>query len=77
MRISVSIALAQTQPSAVWPPDRGIDRAKCYGRNGRRPTARRSRDMIDDPNLEHDPEKHILDPDRGWTPVFGKDHALH
>jgi hypothetical protein len=31
--------------------------------------------MIDDPNLEHDPEKHVLDPDRGWTPVFGKDHA--
>jgi hypothetical protein len=24
---------------------------------------------------EHDPEKHVLDPDRGWTPVFGKDHA--
>ncbi|HKS64226.1 MAG TPA: hypothetical protein VJT13_21160, partial [Xanthobacteraceae bacterium] len=25
--------------------------------------------------LEHDPEKHVLDPDRGWIPVFGKDHA--
>jgi hypothetical protein len=24
---------------------------------------------------EHDPEKHVLDPDRGWTPVFGSDHA--
>src|SRR4029077_12279892 len=23
----------------------------------------------------HDPEKHALDPDRGWEPVFGKDHA--
>jgi ribonuclease P protein component len=23
----------------------------------------------------HDPEKHVLDPDRGWIPVFGKDHA--
>jgi thymidylate synthase len=23
----------------------------------------------------HDPEKHVLDPDRGWEPVFGKDHA--
>ncbi len=23
MRISVSIALAETQPSGVWPPDRG------------------------------------------------------
>jgi hypothetical protein len=23
----------------------------------------------------HDPEKHVLDPDRGWMPVFGKDHA--
>ncbi len=22
-----------------------------------------------------DPEKHVLDPDRGWEPVFGKDHA--
>jgi len=21
---------------------------------------------------EHDPEKHVLDPDRGWVPVFGK-----
>jgi hypothetical protein len=21
------------------------------------------------------PEKHVLDPDRGWEPVFGKDHA--
>ena len=20
---------------------------------------------------QHDPEKHILDPDRGWVPVFG------
>jgi len=78
MRISVSIALAETDSTfcslaaGSW---LGIDRAKCYGRNGRRPTARRSRDMIDDPNLEHDPEKHVLDPDRGWTPVFGKDHA--
>ena len=25
--------------------------------------------------LKHDPEKHVLDADRGWTPVFGKDHA--
>ena len=25
--------------------------------------------------LEHDPEKHVLDPDRGWAAVFGKDHA--
>jgi thiamine-phosphate pyrophosphorylase len=25
--------------------------------------------------LAHDPEKHVLDPDRGWEPVFGKDHA--
>src|ERR1043165_904876 len=25
--------------------------------------------------LEHDPEKHVLGPDRGWVPVFGKDHA--
>src|SRR5258706_302510 len=24
---------------------------------------------------EHDPEKHVLDPDRGWAPVFGSDHA--
>src|SRR6188472_2986994 len=24
---------------------------------------------------EHDPEKHVRDPDRGWAPVFGKDHA--
>jgi len=24
---------------------------------------------------EHDPEKHVLGPDRGWVPVFGKDHA--
>ena len=23
----------------------------------------------------HDPEKHVLDPDRGWAPVFGQDHA--
>src|SRR5450759_5466250 len=23
----------------------------------------------------HDPEKHVLDPDRGWEPVFGQDHA--
>jgi fumarate reductase subunit D len=23
----------------------------------------------------HDPEKHVLDPDRGWKPVFGKYHA--
>jgi ribosome-associated heat shock protein Hsp15 len=23
----------------------------------------------------HDPEKHVLDPDRGWLPVFGQDHA--
>src|SRR5664280_2929160 len=23
----------------------------------------------------HDPEKLVLDPDRGWQPVFGKDHA--
>src|SRR6187397_1550214 len=22
-----------------------------------------------------DPEKHVLDPDRGWEPVFGQDHA--
>ena len=21
--------------------------------------------------LAHDPEKHVLDPDRGWEPVFG------
>jgi 23S rRNA (adenine2030-N6)-methyltransferase len=25
--------------------------------------------------VAHDPEKHVLDPDRGWEPVFGKDHA--
>ena len=25
--------------------------------------------------LAHDPEKHVLDHDRGWVPVFGKDHA--
>jgi hypothetical protein len=25
--------------------------------------------------LVHDPEKHVLDPDRGWEPVFGQDHA--
>jgi hypothetical protein len=25
--------------------------------------------------LAHDPEKHVLDPDRVWAPVFGKDHA--
>src|ERR1041384_1949318 len=24
---------------------------------------------------EHDPEKHVLDRDRGWEPVFGQDHA--
>jgi hypothetical protein len=24
---------------------------------------------------QHDLEKHVLDPDRGWAPVFGKDHA--
>jgi nitrite reductase (NADH) large subunit len=24
---------------------------------------------------QHDPEKHVLDPDRGWEPVFGQDHA--
>ena len=23
----------------------------------------------------HDPEKHVLDPDRGWERVFGQDHA--
>jgi cbb3-type cytochrome oxidase maturation protein len=23
----------------------------------------------------HDPEKPVLDPDRGWEPVFGQDHA--
>jgi hypothetical protein len=23
----------------------------------------------------HDPERHVLDPDRGWEPVSGKDHA--
>jgi hypothetical protein len=23
----------------------------------------------------HDPEKHVLDPDRGSEPVFGQDHA--
>jgi gluconokinase len=23
----------------------------------------------------HDPEKRVLDPDRGWAPVFGQDHA--
>jgi hypothetical protein len=23
----------------------------------------------------HDPEKHVPDPDRGWEPVFVKDHA--
>jgi hypothetical protein len=22
-----------------------------------------------------DPEKHVLDPDRRWVPVFGQDHA--
>jgi TatD DNase family protein len=27
------------------------------------------------PRAEHDPEKHVLDPDRGWESVFGKDHA--
>ena len=27
------------------------------------------------PEETHDPEKHVLDPDRGWTPVFGQDHA--
>ena len=25
--------------------------------------------------IPHDPEKHVLDPDRGWEPVFGQDHA--
>jgi len=25
--------------------------------------------------LVHDPEKHVLDPDRGWEPIFGKDYA--
>ena len=25
--------------------------------------------------LVHDPEKHVLDADRGWEPVFGQDHA--
>ena len=25
--------------------------------------------------LAHDPEKHVLDSDRGWAPVFGQDHA--
>ncbi len=25
--------------------------------------------------LVHNPEKHVLDPDRGWGPVFGQDHA--
>jgi len=24
---------------------------------------------------EHDPEKHVLDLDRGWGPVFGQSHA--
>ena len=27
------------------------------------------------PRPAHDPEKHVLDPDRGCEPVFGKDHA--
>jgi hypothetical protein len=27
------------------------------------------------PFLAHDSEKHVLDPDRGWIPVFGQDHA--
>jgi hypothetical protein len=27
-------------------------------------------------HLAHDPEKHGLDPDRVWEPIFGKDHAL-
>jgi TatD DNase family protein len=27
------------------------------------------------PRSAHDPEKHVLDPDRGWNPVFGQDHA--
>src|ERR1022692_3925580 len=27
------------------------------------------------PLTAHDPEKHVLDPDRGWEPDFGKDHA--
>jgi hypothetical protein len=25
----------------------------------------------------HDPEKHVLDPDRGWEPVFGQHHAAN
>ncbi len=77
MRISVSIALAQTQPSAVWPPDRGsasIERNVTDVTGGVQQRAALAT-WIDDPPLEHDPEKHVLDPDRGWTPVFGKDHA--
>ncbi len=38
---------------------------------GRRPRRRAQCRWL----LAHDPEKHALDPDRGWTPVFGQDHA--
>jgi len=38
-------------------------------------TARRSRDMDRWSKSRACPEKHVLDPDRGWTLVFGKDHA--
>src|ERR1044072_902532 len=38
-----------------------------------RPRAARSR--TGRKRRAHDPEKHVLDPDRGWEPVFGQDHA--
>ena len=33
--------------------------------------------VLSDDDIEpaHDPEKHVLDRDRGWRPVFGQDHA--
>ena len=47
--------------------DRGRDaeRAGGGGRRAGRHAAGRGR------GIAHDPEKHVLDPDRGWVPVFG------
>ena len=78
MRISVSIALAETQPSAVWPPDRGsasIERNVTDVTGGGQQRAALAT-WIDDPNLEHVPKSMSSTPigDGHW---FSEKIMLH
>ena len=67
--------------SASWPANNGPTPGSSVPDHGRilaRPRVdRRLRRQMGSgtARIAHHPEKHVLDRDRGWIPVFGKDHA--